>query len=392
MAKLFISSVVPDTDEYHNAAFTRSGNNVLAGIAEALWSEGNCDMLSFMPTPSYPRGKFWIGSKTVTFESGLTVYYAPILNIKIIKNLFEGIYTHFWLRKWAKRHKTEDNTVLVYNIYDPPIGSLFRACKATTTKLYAILYDLGVPPKRLGLSKATMFAYKLSENSAKKYIPRLDGRIVINESIVKYYSPDKDYILIDGGVNDSVIKSLFPLAVSKEDTYTFVCAGMLWDQNGTKLILDALRINTNSKIRVVFAGKGNDVELIKAAAQDDARISYAGMLSMSDLFKVYQDSDVLLNLRLEEEVDFHFPSKLLEYLATGKSVISTAIAHAKRDYGTFLSILDEPSPENLSKMMDEFTSIPKDELYRRGIKQREFMLTKRNWQARTKEIIDYMDK
>jgi glycosyltransferase involved in cell wall biosynthesis len=237
-----------------------------------------------------------------------------------------------------------------------------------------------------------MFAYKLSENSAKKYIPRLDGRIVINESIVKYYSPDKDYILIDGGVNDSVIKSLFPLAVSKEDTYTFVCAGMLWDQNGTKLILDALRINTNSKIRVVFAGKGNDVELIKAAAQDDARISYAGMLSMSDLFKVYQDSDVLLNLRLEEEVDFHFPSKLLEYLATGKSVISTAIAHAKRDYGTFLSILDEPSPENLSKMMDEFTSIPKDELYRRGIKQREFMLTKRNWQARTKEIIDYMDK
>ena len=36
MALLFISSLVPDTKKYHNEAFTRSGNNVLLGIATSL--------------------------------------------------------------------------------------------------------------------------------------------------------------------------------------------------------------------------------------------------------------------------------------------------------------------------------------------------------------------
>ena len=390
MALLYISSVVPDEKEFHNPAFTRSGNNVLKGIADALHKYTKCDMISYLPTPSFPRGKFWIKSRMVVLESGASVFITPTLNVKILKNIFEGIYTFLYVLKWAKKHKHEDNKVLVYNIYDPPISFLYKACKLVDAKLYAILYDLGMPPKRLGLSRATMMAYAISERSAEKYIPRMDGRIVINESIVHHYAPGLDYLLVDGGINENVISSLFPLTETPGDIYTFVCAGMLWDQNGTKLIMDAMKINTNPNIRVVFAGRGNDVCLIEEATKTDGRIKYVGMLTMEELFKVYENSDVLMNLRIEEEVDFHFPSKLLEYLATGKCVISTPIAHAQRDYGQYLKVLEDITPESLSNLMNLITSMSKLNLCEKGHEQRKFMIEKRNWDYRTLEILKYM--
>ena len=280
--------------------------------------------------------------------------------------------------------------VLVYNIYTPSIPLLYLACKVSNVRLYAILYDLGVPPKRLGRSELTMLGYRISEFFAKKYIPKLDGRIVINERIIKHYAPGKDYLLIDGGVNQTIIKNLPSLKVSKTKEYVFVCAGMLWDQNGTKLILDALKICEIDNIRVVFAGRGNDVPLIEEAAKNDARISYKGMLAIEDLFKVYASADVLFNLRIEEKEDFHFPSKLLECLAVGKLVLSTSIAHAERDYGDFMMVLNDVTPQGLAEKINEIVRCSKEVLFIKGKEAREYMLKHRTWEARTREILKYM--
>jgi glycosyltransferase involved in cell wall biosynthesis len=252
------------------------------------------------------------------------------------------------------------------------------------------LYDLGVPPKRLKLGVITMMAYKFYEKIAKHYIPKVDGRIVINEKIIDYYAPDKDYLLIDGGINKAVVNHLFPLIPSQTNTYVFVCAGMLWDQNGTKLILEAMKLLKLPNIKVLFAGRGNDVPLIEEAAKKDDRIEYLGMLSMDKLFEFYEKADVLLNLRIEEEVDFHFPSKLLEYMATGKTVVSTSIAHAERDYGEYIEILKDVSGKGLASMFENICKTPKQQLFEKGKKMRDFMLSKRTWGYRTSEILNYM--
>ena len=235
-----------------------------------------------------------------------------------------------------------------------------------------------------------MLGYKVSEFFAKRYIPKLDGRIVINESIINHYAPGRDFILIDGGINAVIEEGLFPLEVSTEETYTFVCAGMLWDQNGTKLILQAMELNKQPNIRVIFAGKGNDVPLIQEAEKSDKRIKYLGMLTIDELMEVYKQSDVLLNLRIEEEEDFHFPSKLLEYMAIGRLVLSTNIAHAQRDYGDIIMFLNAVTPEELAKKMSEITLMSKVELYEYGVRSRKFMLDNRTWKTRTKEILNYM--
>lgn len=392
MSIYFCTSVVPDNEKYQNSALNRSGNNALLGISDALWKEGDCTIESCTPIPSYPRERLWIPGCVEVFPNGMEVNMLPTLNLKVLKNYYWGLASFFRIIKWRLKNKGKECAAIVYNLYSVPIELLYIVCKISNVKLYAILYDLGVPPKQLGLSKSTMMAYHLGEYFAKFFIKRLDGRIVINESIIKHYAPNEHYVLIDGGINEQIINRLFPLEPSENSDFVFVCAGMLWEQNGTRLILETLKQYPSLSIKVIFAGKGNDVELIKESAKRDNRITYLGMLTIEQLFKVYERADVLLNLRIEEEIDFHFPSKLLEYLATGKYVISTSIAHAERDYGSLMGILKDITPQGLAKKMTETMGMGKYKLYEIGKSARDYMLKYRTWSYRTTEILNYIEK
>ncbi len=394
MAVLFISSLTPDRKEYWTNAFARSGFNAIKGVGLSMADLIGKDNIEFVSMPSYqsfPNGPLWLSGKHDILENGSKVSILPTLNLKVIKTIHWSLQYAKYIRKWAKKHKGEDCKVFIYNTYHPSIDYIYNACKKAGVKLYCMLYDLGVPPKRLGLSRLSMYGYERAEKTAEKYIPQLDGRIVINERIVDHYAPGKDYILIDGGITEQLVDKLFPLKETSSAEYTFVLAGMLWDQNGTRLILDALEQRPKLNVRVKICGKGIDVPLIQEAAKSDARIEYLGMLTQEELFKVYENADVLLNLRIEEEEDFHFPGKFLECLAMGKLVLTTPIAHVERDYGNFVKILHNITGEGLACVMEEITRTPKSELLGKGKAARAFMLENRTWSQRTKDIVKYME-
>lgn len=393
MVVLFISSLTPDRQEYWTNAFARSGFNAIKGVglsmAELLGRE-NIEFLSMPSYQSFPNGPLWLSEKHDILENGSKVTILHTLNLKVIKTLHWSLQYARYIKKWAKKHRREDCKVFIYNTYHPSINYIYKACKKAGVQLYCMLYDLGVPPKRLGLSRLSMYGYEHAEKTAEKYIPRIDGRIVINERIVEHYSPGKDYILIDGGITEQLVEKLFPLKETSSAEYTFVLAGMLWEQNGTRLILDALNQKPDLNVRVKICGKGIDVPLIQESAKADARIEYLGMLTQDELFKVYENSDVLLNLRIEEEEDFHFPGKFLECLAMGKLVLTTPIAHVERDYGQYVKVLHDITGGGLASVMEEITQTPKMELLEKGKAGRAFMLETRTWSQRTKDIVEYM--
>lgn len=391
MAILFISSLVPEEKEFYTPAFSRSGQNVLKGIADKMVAnDENLDLVTCLPVQSFPKGPLIIKRRKLKYENGRNIICLPTLNLLFIKNIIWGISAFFYILKWAKIHQAEDRNILVYNIYLPIISTLYKAARRTNSKIYAILYDLGVPPKHLKLGMLKTLGYRYYERLAYKYIPLIDGRIVINEKIINEYAPGKDYILVDGGVNNDLINRLFPLYPSRSNTVTYVLAGMLWEQNGTRLILEALKLCPELDIKVIFAGKGNDVKVIDEAASVDKRVSYVGMLTPDELFEVYKTADVLLNLRIEEDNDMHFPSKLLEYMSLGKCVLSTPIAHAERDYGEYLDFLQDLTPQGLADKMREISLRSKLDLFDRGQKMREFILRTRTWDVRTLEILEYI--
>ena len=183
---------------------------------------------------------------------------------------------------------------------------------------------------------------------------------------------------------------MFPLKISDKQTITYVLAGMLWEQNGTTLLLETLKQRPDLDVKIIFAGNGNDVPAIIDAANHDKRIEYVGMLNMEELFELYEKADVLLNVRIEESNDMHFPSKLFEYMSVGKWIISTPVAHAERDYSEYLDFLYEQTPKALAEKMDALALKTKKELLAKGEATRNFIMENRTWTKRTHEILEYI--
>lgn len=395
---LFIGTLVPDTHEFHNQAFSNSGNLVQEGIVDGLLKQGvQVDILSSQPVPSFPRSKILICKrKKVNYKDKSIIKTLPGINVLFIRELMRGLNALFLIITWSIRNKDKKKCVIQYGVYSPPAPILHFACKITKCKYVSVLYDLGLPPKNLKLGLGRNFIYSLVDFFSKIVIPKMDGRIVINENVSNDYAPNQHYLLIDGAVGDNVISKLFDIEYKNvdNDKTIFLCAGALWPINGTRVVLDALKINLNSKIEVWFAGKGVDIELIQEAAKQDQRIKYLGMLNLDKLFLYYKKSDVLMNIRIDEDdsLRYLFPSKFFEYLVTGKCVLTTKVAHLARDYGELCTVLPDWSSSTLSNYMDEISKISKDDLYIRGRKAREYMLKNRTWDVRSIQIKNYIEE
>lgn len=390
----FLGTLVPDNKEFNNQAFYRSANLVQAGILENLSEHTNLKVLSSQPIPSFPRSKsIFCKRKVINYSNKVEITTIPAVNIVVIREIMRGFYALFSLMFWAFKNFNKKRCIIVYNTYSPPLPIVYLISKITNSKSVAIIYDLGMPPKSLKLDFFRKSIYRLVEISAKFFIPRLDGRIVITEAIAKDYAPNKHFLMMDGGISDGIVNHLFPLEQKMNRTETiFLCAGSLWGGNGVGLLLESLKINKNQKIKVWFAGTGQDTGLIIDAAKIDNRISYLGMLDTRSLFEVYKKADVLLNLRVipEEEGKYLFPSKLLEYLTVGKLVISTSAVHIEKEYGEFCIILNDFKPSKLSEIVDTVSNLPDETFFQMGSNARDFMLNNNTWEKKTNEILTYI--
>lgn len=390
----FLGTLVPDEKEFNNQAFYRSANLVQAGILENLNKYSELKILSSQPIPTFPKNKsFFCKRKVLNYSDKIKITTIPAINIVVLREIIRGIYAFFSLAFWAIKNYNKKRCIFVYNTYSPPLPMVYFISKITNSKLIAIIYDLGMPPKSLKLDFFRRFIYQLVELSAKLIIPCLDGRIVITEAIAHDYAPGKHFLMIDGGISENIVNHLFPLEYNeKRDKTNFLCAGSLWSGNGIKHLLDSLKINKNPKIKIFFAGKGPDLDLILNASKNDDRIQYLGMLSTQELFEVYKKVDVLLNIRVipSEEGRYLFPSKLLEYLVVGKFVVTTKAVHIEKEYGNYCYVLNDIEPKTISEMFDEVSEISNETFLNKGLNSRNYMLKNNTWEAKTEQIINYI--
>lgn len=392
----FLGTLVPDTEEFQNIALTPAGNMVQDGMVSGLNNQGvKLTVFSQRPIASYPQDKkIFCGKKTIKYRNSITLIVIPFINILLLKTITGLIYDFFALIKWAVKNRNNERCIIVYNPYTPPLPFVYWMGKLTGSKSVAILYDLGMPPKQLQLSNLKKLIYRIVEFFAKRYIHLLDGRIVINENIARDYAPGKDFLLVDGGISSNITDRLFELVEKKNREKTiFVCAGSLWGANGTKLIIETLQKNKNPKIEMWFAGNGPDVDFIKDAAEKDNRIKYKGKLNLDQLFELYKEADVLMNIRVtsDGEGDYLFPSKILEYLTVGKYTITTKVAHIEKEYGHICKVLDNNNSDELSAAMEELTGFSDAELVSRGKIARKYMLDNHTWEQQSLKILGYIN-
>lgn len=211
----------------------------------------------------------------------------------------------------------KDDVVVFYNVPYFELG-LIKKIKNRGNKALLILADHTDSFKENGGIIRGSIA-KLISRDYKKF----DYGIALSEYARRFFSRKAKLIVMEGGLDLLEYKNFQPPVKSGKTKYMY--AGTLSDVTGVDILLDAIEMWDADDVEFYISGKGFLEENVRKAADKDHRIKYLGFIPDDEYYKLMQEMDVFINPRNMdmEQNQNNFPSKVLEYLATGRIVVST---------------------------------------------------------------------
>lgn len=238
-------------------------------------------------------------------------------------------------------YKTQDRITGVWN-YKKAVGKALKDadCIMTYNVTYAWLFASALA-KQLGKKSALILADYSDEESCHNFARRLYARlqlrairkydvvIGLSELTKRFLKPGQRFLCVEGGIDPDVYdyfgQSFVDEQQHDEEITTYMYAGLLEPVTGVDMLLKAFSQTCNPAIRLKISGKGSFENTIWDAAKQDDRIIYLGCMPYEEYLSHLRQADVLVNPRnmnLPENQN-NFPSKIMEYLTTGKPIIST---------------------------------------------------------------------
>ena len=137
-------------------------------------------------------------------------------------------------------------------------------------------------------------------------------------------------------------------------------AGSLSESAGVNFLLDAIPHVTDPAIEFWFSGRGPLEGRLKQQAASDPRIRFFGFVSDDEYSTMLQKAAVLVNPRPSRLLEnrYNFPSKLMEYMASGRPILSTATSDVAEHYGSGLIVLEDETPQGLARCLERSVALP----------------------------------
>lgn len=240
----------------------------------------------------------------------------------------------FMCRKLLKEQLSRADAAFAYNsLYAWFV--LPHLCRKMNKIRVLILADYSGAGDCQGIARK-VYAW-LMKNNIRKY----DVVVGLSERTKRYLKKKQRFICSEGGVDETFYEEFTALPEKNSKKKIFMYAGLLEQVTGIGLLLEAFSLTEDADWELWVSGKGSLDSVVETEAAKDNRIKFLGFLKYSEYIDCLKQADVLINPRdmsLPENQN-NFPSKILEYLAVGKEIVSTRFVGAER-FERYISFCD----------------------------------------------------
>ena len=179
---------------------------------------------------------------------------------------------------------------------------------------------------------------------------------------------------------------------AKTETKTILYTGVLGKRYGIDDLLKAFSLIKSTDYRLLVRGDGEMKEEIIRISQLDSRIQYIEPLSKEDLLRLQKSATVLVNpvRKSQEFTRYFFPSKTMEYLASGTPVVMYHLDCIPKEYDEYLNYIEEETVESLKEKIIEVCESRATDAKERAYNAIAFINEKKNAIAQTKIIFDLL--
>ena len=238
-------------------------------------------------------------------------------------------------------------------------------------------------------------AFRRYNSSLKAQIQK-NITIFFNKHFDNYvlFSEKMNEVLDCGSKPTTVLEGIAP-PIFGEPTHKkkniIMYAGGLAPDNNISLLIDCCK-EIEELDELWICGIGPEQQKVEQAQKDDARIRYLGRLDNTEVQKLETQAKLLVNIRSPKEklTRYSFPSKILEYIASGSMVLSTKLAGIPDEYFDYMLCAEQDTKEEIIKKIRYCFSMDDEQYVDFCKKSQEFISKEKNYLKQSKKLIDFV--
>lgn len=346
---------------------------------------------------SYPKRytKLFSPSNEFTIKSNFgvqkSIHGANIryFNLSLLKYKFIYRASKHALKNWSEKYKDEQKIIIVYSLFNALLKAAIAVKNNTKdTHIICIVPDL---PQFMSAGGNSLFRrwYKnYGIKQSKAYIKEIDGFIVLSKYMAEALQiGTRPYEVIEGIYNNFDEREL--LYKREENIKTVFYGGTLAKRYGILRLVEAFKEIDIPDIQLIICGEGDAKSEIAEIAQRDNRIKLLGNVPRAEVLRRIRSAHVLVNPRTPEGefTKFSFPSKTMEYIASGTPTILYKLPGIPEEYYDYCTALRDLSIDSLKSAIEKAILLSDSERESMGKKARDFILKQKNPEIQIKKLL-----
>lgn len=363
--------------------------NIILGLDATLGK--SISLINNEQIPNYPaypkiffRKQLWKHAEDARDEN------CGFINLPFLKHVSRFHTTYTALKQQIRMVGEKEVYILTYDLHWG-ISRAIRKAKKNFPQIHicAILPD--IPNEMLAASNNGNIKVieKLRALIKMKFIQMFDSYVFLTEHMKSIVNvSQKPYVVIEGIYNN--VQST--LESKRNDKKIILYSGQLNPAYGLNNLLSAfIEIYSEHKdYELWLCGSGSLEGKIRKLEKECPAIRYYGYVDSDTIRKYQVEASVLVNPRQNtgEFTKYSFPSKTMEYLASGRPVVGYRLDGIPKEYDSYIQYVNGNSVSDLRDKLLEICSLPKERQEEIGIKSRQFIITKKNPKKQAQQIID----
>ncbi len=311
-------------------------------------------------------------------SGGMRFCYLPVVALPGIKQALSWIAAFLSTLILCK----QDTLVICYGLIVSASAGARSAARLLGRPVSVIVSDL---PQELGSGRAMELA--------AKDLTRYDGYILLTKAMNEEVNPrNKPYLVMEGMADKSLEAKENPLS-AKAQGLVCLYAGMLHARYGILRLVEAFLQVKNPEARLIIYGTGDAQQAIQDAARADERICYRGVADNATVVEAEFAASLLINPRPSDETftKYSFPSKNLEYMASGTPVLTTQLPGMPDEYLPHVYLFEGETPAQMAQTLEKVLAQSSQALQQKGLAARAFVMEHKSNQAQTAKLLDFLE-
>ena len=293
-------------------------------------------------------------------------------------------------KRILRRLADENTEIILYSAYMPFLRALYKLPK--TVKITAIITDL---PKFYDLGKTSRAERRLRQwqnRMIDRYLRRVDRFVLLTDRMGDpLHVGNRPTIRMEGICQMTGL----PPAETPGEKKVILYSGTLHNQYGIRNLLCAFEKLRNEEAELWICGSGEAETEIKNLAERDSRVRFFGFCTQEEVASLRTKAAVLVNPRTNdgEYTRYSFPSKTMEYMASGIPVVMYKLDGIPDEYDEYLNYADPSGavPERLSEALEKVLS-DYETAQKKARRARNFVLENKNAIRQAERLLRLLDE